>query len=116
MRLKIELLPIEVLRASVSSFHNLREVVMDYFLFGLMLSHPPLIIRNAMNVVFPPSRIDPTVKEFGVGISFDVSDSSTLLFACFFKHGQAYDPSLKAGPKITLRGGEKPSLLSNVEA
>ena len=90
---------------------------MDYLLLGLVFGYPPLIVHDAVDVVFSPPRVDSTVKELGVGISFfDVSDSGTLLFACFLKHGQAYHPSLKASTKVTLLRGEKPALLGNVEA
>ena len=117
MRLQIELLPIEVLRAPASSFHYLREVIMGYLLLGIVFGHPPLILHDLVNIVFPPSHVNAAVKEFGVGIPFlNVCDSSTLLFTCSLQHGQAYDPSLKTSSKIALLGGEQPFLLSNVEA
>ena len=90
---------------------------MDYLLLGLVFGYPPLIVHDAVDVVFSPPCVDSTVKELGVGISFfDVSDSGTLLFACFLKHGQAYHSSLKASTKVMLLRGEKPALLGNVEA
>ena len=88
-------------------------MVVNYFFLGVVLGHPPLIIHYMVNVVFPPSRINPAMKELCVGITFfDVCNSGTLLLACFLEHSQAYDPSLEPSPKVELLGGEQPSLLS----
>ena len=96
MRLQIELLPNEVLRASASSFQYLREVVMDYLLLGLVFGYPPLIVHDAVDVVFSPPHIDSTVKELGVGIPVpQVDNPSTLIFSCPLEHSQANHPALE---------------------
>ena len=67
--LKFEVLPVEVLGSRAPSSIGLGEVVMNDFLFLLMVRNPTVVVFEAMNMVFPPSRIHPKVKVFGISIS-----------------------------------------------
>lgn len=60
-RLRIKLLPIEIFCAPTTLFHDLGEVVLNYFLFGFMLGHPTMRVHNSMDMVLSPPCIDPTV-------------------------------------------------------
>lgn len=61
-------------------------------------------------------RIDPSVKEFGVGITIFKDDhSSTLLFACPLKHRQANHPPLESRTEVTFLSAKLPAILSCVK-
>lgn len=96
MCLQVEFVPIEIFCALAPFFHDAVEVIVNYFLFGLMLGDPTLLMFDSMNVVFfSSSCVDPAMEEFCVGISFSkVGDSRALLLTSSLKHGQTYDPSL----------------------
>lgn len=95
MRLKVELIPMKIHVALAHFFHDAGKVIMNYFLLGLMVGNPTLLMLYPMDVVFSSSCVDPAMEEICVGISFaKVGNSRTLLLMSCLKHGQTYDPSL----------------------
>lgn len=52
MCLQVEFVPIEIFCALAPFFHDAVEVIVNYFLFGLMLGDPTLLMFDSMNVFF----------------------------------------------------------------
>ena len=90
---------------------------MDYFLLSTMLGDPTLVDLDLMDVVLPPSCINPAVNFFCIGITFfKVGHSCALPLMGSLEHGQIDNPSFEPSPKVKLHGGEFAFLLGNVKA
>ena len=69
-----------------------------------------------MNVVFSPTGIDATVVEFGVGITLlQICQPSTLALSGPLQDRQANHSTLEPSTKVSLRRGEGPLLLRNIQ-
>jgi hypothetical protein len=80
--LKMDTFPNKVTSALVTGSHGRLVVIEDKLLFSCVVCDPPIVVLKPINVVFPSSSIDPSMKKFRICIPFpNVLDADALFFS-----------------------------------
>lgn len=92
-------------------------MVLNNLLFVLVGNSPALFFSQALNEIFPPSRVSLEVEEFGISVGFtDVIDSRALSFPGLLNYSPTKDAILEFAPQAMFRIRKVSRFLSNVQS